>query len=523
MKRPSRGRVIVGGIVLLAQCLAATLVILTLVRFPVLPGRYMALVCALMGVLLLGTGYLVICLGKKRYIAGIVLSILLTVVYSFGFYTLEKLRSTVDNISGGDKEMILVDEMVVMVLADDPAQSVEDTLHYAYGIQNSFEYDNSLAVVEHINSTYTTTLDVHAYNNYSELAWALMDGEVQAMILDKSFVDLLWEYEEGFEDGTRILEVYSFEAELPQLSMTPTPTPTEAPTPTPDPNLSGTPTPTVTPLPTGRPKVEMPYRANSTDLTKNYFTVYCSGIDASGSINVRSRSDVNILMVVNPTTKKILLVTIPRDAYVTIPGISGGQYDKLTHAGIYGVKTSMNTLENVYGIDIDYYIRVNFTSVEKFVDILGGVNVYSAYEFTGRGTHFKKGYNYVNGAEALKFARERYAFAAGDNQRGKNQMELIKAVINKMMTPASLMKFGDIMNAVNGNFQTSLSMDQLTSLVRMQLDDGASWTFETYNVTVKGGSDYCYSYRGRKLYVGYINYDSVDAAVDKMLAVMEGR
>ncbi|MDO4317086.1 MAG: LCP family protein [Lachnospiraceae bacterium] len=185
----------------------------------------------------------------------------------------------------------------------------------------------------------------------------------------------------------------------------------------------------------------------------------------------------------------------------------------------------MKTLENVYGVELDYYVRVNFSSVEKFVDLLGGVNVYSAYEFTSSHLkiHFDKGYNLMNGREALEFARERYSFSAGDNQRGKNQMELIKAVLNKMMSPTMLLKFPDLMNAVSSNFQTDLSMDQLTALVRMQLDDAASWNIETYAVKTTGGSAYCYSYHGKKLYVGYINQESAAEAGRRMREVMEGK
>ncbi len=513
----------VGGIVFMAQGVAAAMLIVLLLRFPVLPGRYMAAVYAIVAAVTALTAYLLFLNGgRKRLILGIVVSITVTILYAVGFYYLEKARSTVENITGGDKEMIAVEEMAVVVLREDSAKNLKDTLAYTYGLQNAYEYDNSLAVVEYINKTYSTSINARAYDNYSELAAALLSKEVQAMILDRSFVELLFEYEEGFEEQTRILQELSFEAELPVLSITPTPNPTETPTPSLDPNATPVP---ITPTPTIPPvnMVEMPPREGKTDLTKNYFTVYLSGIDTSGVINVRSRSDVNILMTVNPKTKKILLVTIPRDAYVIIPGISGNSYDKLTHAGIYGVKASMKTLERVYGISIDYYVRVNFTSVERFVNILGGVNVYSAYEFSSGGMNFKKGYNYVNGEQALIFARERKVFSAGDNQRGRNQTELIKAVINKMTTPASLMKFGDIMGAVKNNFQTDLSMDQLTALVRMQLNDSATWTMESYAIKTKGGSNYCYSYKGRKLYVGYIDYTSVDTAVAKMLEIMKGK
>ncbi len=522
-KGKSSSKKICGWVFLALQLLSTLLVTVTLLRFPVLPTRYFVLFGVLSILLLTLNGYLLTSRnGKKRFIGGILLSVLVTAIMSVGFLYLEKTRSTLDDISGGSKDALVVEEMAVVVRADDAAKSVADTVSYQYGIQNSTDYANCLAVIEHINETHSCKLNVRAYETYSELAAALLDGDVRAIILDKAFVAMIQEYEEGFENATRILEEFSFSAEMPKISITATPSLTPSPEPTQAPGASATPTPTV--APTNAP-IEMPPRNGKGDVTGNYFTVYFSGIDVYGSINTRSRSDVNIVMTVNPLTKKILLVTIPRDAYVTIPGISGGKYDKLTHAGIYGVNASMKTLESIYGVELDYYVRVNFSSVEKFVDLLGGVNVYSAYDFTSSHIkeHFNKGYNLMNGKQALEFARERYAFPAGDNQRGKNQMELIKAVFNKMLSPAMLLKFPDIMSAVSNNFQTDLSMDQLTSLVRMQLDDGASWNIETYAVKTNGGSEYCYSYHGKKLYVGYINWDSAKEAGRRMREVMEGK
>lgn len=516
-------RQICGWILFALQLLATALTAVTLLRFPVLPTRYFVLFGVFSLLLLALDGYLLTTKkGKKRFFLGILFSVLTTAIMFVGFLYLEKMRSTLDEISGGSKDSLVVDEMVVIVLAEDTAKSVADTINYPYGIQNSMDYANSLAVIEHINEKYSCKLNVKAYETYSELAAALLAGDVQAIILDKAFVPLIQEYEEGFEDATRVLDEFSFSAEMPKISITPTPSLTPSPEPTLQPGVSATPTPS--PAPTSTPIV-MPPREGKENVTGNYFTVYFSGIDVYGSINTKSRSDVNIVMTVNPLTKKILLVTIPRDAYVTIPGISGGNYDKLTHAGLYGVSASMKTLENVYGVELDYYVRVNFSSVEKFVDLLGGVNVYSAYEFTSSHLkiHFDKGYNLMNGREALEFARERYAFSGGDNQRGKNQMELIKSVLNKMMSPTMLLKFSDLMNAVSSNFQTDLSMEQLTALVRMQLDDAASWNIETYAVKTTGGSEYCYSYHGKKLYVGYINRDSAAEAGRKMREVMEGK
>lgn len=509
----------VGIVFFVIELVAILLLTFTFIRFPILPTKYIALygtvcvsVLGITGIMLLGKK------GKKRKIAGIAIAVITAVGFFAGFFYLDKTRTTLNNISGATQEQIEINQMAVMVLNSDPARVVADTLDYSYGVQNAVEYTKTLAMVEFLKDKYKKDLNIQAFNSYSELASGLLDGTVRAIIVDTTFVELMEEYEEGFAEATRIVEEFDFTANVPSITITPTPVPTLAPGETP------TPTPEEQPEDPIFQKLDMPKRDSKTQIDKNYFTVYFSGIDTYGEINKRSRSDVNIVMTVNPKTKKILLVTIPRDAYVTIPGVSGGSYDKLTHAGLYGVKTSMNTLQNVYGVAIDYYVRVNFSSVEKFVDIVGGINVNSPANFsTGSGYKFTKGNNFLNGKQALAFARERHAFAAGDIQRGKNQMEVIKGVINKMASPAMLTNFSDIMNAISGNFQTDLSMDQLTSLVRMQLNDGAKWSIDTYAVVTKGGMNYCYSYRGSKLYVGYIDKNSAITAGNKMREVMEGK
>lgn len=507
------------GIVIFGiEVIGALFLTFILIKFPVLPARFMALYILICGLLLGVTGYFLISRkGFKRKIVCMNVAVLAAICFFVSFGYLEKTRKTLNSITGdtGDNPP---DKIAVMVLESDPATVLKDTLGYKFGLQNSIEYEKSLEAAGKINNIYSVKLDLTAYNTYSELAIALLKGEVGAIIIDSSFVELVETYEEGFADKTRILTELELNGTAYGIVLTPTPSPTLPP--------NVTPTPTPEPVPSGsaelRPVV-MPPRDSKTEIAKNYFTVYFSGIDTYGPINRKSRSDVNIVMTVNPKTKKILLVSIPRDAYAPIPGVSGGSYDKLTHAGLYGIDKSMNTLRNIYGVELDYYVRVNFSSVEKFVDILGGITVNSPANFKTGGYTFKKGPNFVDGKKALTFARERYSFASGDVQRGKNQMEVIRAVINKMMSPALLTNFGDIMNAVSGNFQTNLTMDQLTSLVRMQLDDGAVWNIETYTVATKGGMNYCYSYRGSKLYVAYIDEKSADEAGSKMREIMEGR
>ena len=193
------------------------------------------------------------------------------------------------------------------------------------------------------------------------------------------------------------------------------------------------------------------------------------------------------MAVVNPVSHQILLVTTPRDYYVEIPGVSGGQKDKLTHAGIYGVDASMSTLEQLYDTEIQFYARVNFTSLIEIVDALGGVDVESEYAFTtsgdsGRVVNVVQGTNHFNGEEALAFSRERQNVPGGDNQRGKDQQAVITAMIKKMVSPAILTGANGILNSVSGNVETNMSESQIQELIKTQLSDGVSW-----NITIHGG------------------------------------
>lgn len=254
----------------------------------------------------------------------------------------------------------------------------------------------------------------------------------------------------------------------------------------------------------------------------NAFNIYISGIDVAGSISKNSRSDVNIIMTVNPDTKQILLTSTPRDFYVEIPGVSGGAKDKLTHAGVYGVDASMRTLEQLYGVDISYYARVNFTSVISIVDALGGVEVESAQAFRTKSGHsFSEGTNYLNGEQALAFARERKSFAAGDRQRGKNQEAVIEAILNKMMSPAMLRNANQIIESVSHCVETNMLRDEMTELINMQLDDPAVWDIESQAADGKGSSAACYSSGSQKLYVMIPDDMIVEECKQKIQAVID--
>ena len=268
--------------------------------------------------------------------------------------------------------------------------------------------------------------------------------------------------------------------------------------------------------------------AEANKITKEPFVLYLSGVDNRGELTEKARSDVNILAVVNPTTKRVALINTPRDYYVDLAGTDSK--DKLTHAGLYGVETSMATLGNLYGIQVDHYIRIDFSGFISIIDAVGGVDVYSDQAFTSVGspgyydpTTFAEGWNHLDGKSALAFARERHAFASGDIQRGINQMKVIDAMANKLKSPTVLMSFSKLMDAVSNCFVTSLSQEQISALVRMQLGDLASWDIESCSVTGSSGkSSQCYSAKGQSLYVMKPDESSVSKAKELIASVLGG-
>lgn len=268
--------------------------------------------------------------------------------------------------------------------------------------------------------------------------------------------------------------------------------------------------------------------AEANKITKEPFVVYLSGVDNRGELTENARSDVNILAVVNPVTKQAALINTPRDYYVDLAGTESK--DKLTHAGLYGVETSMATLGNLYGVDVDHYIRINFAGFINIIDAIGGVDVYSDQAFTSVGspgyydpTTFAEGWNHLDGKSALAFARERHAFKTGDIQRGINQMKVIDAMANKLKSPTLLMSFSKLMDAAADCFVTSFSQEQISALVRMQLGDLASWDIQSYTVTGSGAkSSKCYSAKGQSLYVMKPDENSVNEAKALIAAVLGG-
>ncbi len=411
----------------------------------------------------------------KTYIVGRVLCALICFFYIGGGYYCVNTYSAIDEMAG---QQVKVDEISCIVLKDDPAQSIYDTKDYTFGILAANDRENTNKALAEVQAAIGKEPATIEYQDNDTLIDALYAKDVKVIVINEANRSPIEEYYKTFSDDTRVLNTHKVETVIQE-----------------DEKLD--------------------------DITKTPFNVYLSGIDVYGSIKATSRSDVNVIVTVNPNTKQILLTSTPRDYYVPLT-VSNGIPDKLTHAGIHGVDCSIGTLENLYGIDIDYYVRVNFTSVRKIVDLLGGVKVYSDYDFTSDwGPSFKKGYNQVNGKQALAFCRERHHFANGDYQRGRDHQHMIEAILNKAMSPDILPNYADLLKTASKNFQTNMSTKENTALAKIQLNDMSQWTIKYANAAGQGASKTTYSYQSRKLYVCVPDYNSVAKITKRINKVLK--
>ena len=267
---------------------------------------------------------------------------------------------------------------------------------------------------------------------------------------------------------------------------------------------------------------------SSVDITKDPFIVYVSGIDTTGNISSKARSDVNLLIGVNPATKNILMVNTPRDYYVTLH--TSGEKDKLTHSGIYGIEESVYTLEDLYDVNIDYYVRANFTSVIKMIDAIDGIKVDVPMSFCEQDSNrsfekkdlicLNKGYQTLDGEEALALARHRKTLATGDRARGNNQMLVLEAMINKAISPKILTNYSEMINALQGRVVTNVTTDEMYKFAKKQLNFEGSWTFTKLNAKGTDATGVCYSVGSAKAYVmepdtGYV--DSIKETFDNLM------
>ncbi len=254
------------------------------------------------------------------------------------------------------------------------------------------------------------------------------------------------------------------------------------------------------------------------------FNVMITGIDVSGTIDEKGRSDVNMLVTVNPNTAQILITSIPRDYEIFMPD-KGFEMDKLTHTGFYGVDTTIQAEEELLRTDINYYVKVNFSTVVKFIDAIGGIDVYSEYTFSARYTPwtFYEGMNHMSGEQALAFARERKSFETGDNQRVRNQQAVVEAVIKKATSStAMILQYNELLSSLRDYFKMSISAAEIQDLIKMQISDSPKWKIYKNSLTGKGELRETYTSPGARLYVMLQDEESVENARTLIKGVLNG-
>lgn len=450
-----------GFILATIQGIITLLLLGSLVLLNIVPTKYF--IPAVI-ILILFTAYVVFTQYSKRFRTfGKILSVVLSVVFFIVMTMVFKANDTLGKITGAEKK---TDVISVYVMSTDIASSIKDVANDNFGILSTLDRDNTNKVIEKINKTLSSTIKTEEYTDPESLVENLYSSKIRAIILNEAYVSTI----EEIQDENGNYPYANFQADTKKIETK---------------NI-----------------VTIIDRSHDTNVVKEPFMLYLSGIDVAGSISTTSRSDVNIIAVVNPVSKQILLLSTPRDYYIPT-AVSNGVPDKLTHAGLSGVDCSMKTLDMLYDIDINFYFRVNFTGFTKVIDALGGITVHSDYDFvtTHGGDHITVGDNFLTGEQALGFARERYAFADGDRQRGRNQMEVISKVLNKAASSALLNNYTSLMDGLVGSFETSMSPEDLASLARMQLDDMASWNVQQYSVSGSGDRQPTYSMPRTSLWV----------------------
>lgn len=438
----------IGSVLVLIQLVLTALFLLKMFKLDILPFKYLFMINIILILLVL---YDFTSQFTKSHILGKLISVMLSCLILFTYLFAAKFDSVLDKLGAANVEIDIVD---VCVLSNDKAQNLNDAANYKFAINSTASNANINTSIESISSETGKTIKPTEYTNWSNLVNALYDNKnVQAIVINHSMMSIISQEFPDFEDSIKIIKTYEY-----------------------------------------KEKVELD--ASNVNVKRDPFIIYVSGISSDDGEDTKlaskALSDVNILAVINPETKQVLLVTTPRDSYIKISnslGVTG--YDKLAHAGSYGVDKSIEALENLYGINIDYYVKINFAGSQAVIDALGGITIESEIEFTNGweaapvSYHFVQGANECDGEKAIAFARERKAFAAGDFQRGRNQTAVIKGIIQKATSPAILTRYSAVMDTVSDMFLTNIPSSAISDLVKLQLSNSTPWNIQTYSISGK--------------------------------------
>lgn len=405
---------------------------------------------------------------KVLKILSYIVTVILIFGYSFGMIYLNKTLHFIGNIDSIKKE---VTSYYVVVLKDSKYEEISDL--YGKTMLYYINTDEDVLSKLKLELIYSTT------KNIEQLKDKLYTKKVESILISDLIKEDLEDKYEDFSSKTRILQTIDITKEVEDIT-------------------------------------------KKVSIKNTAFNVLISGMDSYGNINKTTRNDVNIVVTINPNTNKMLLTSIPRDYYVQLHGKKGYK-DKLTHAGIYGINTAVQTIEDLFNIDINYYVKVNFTTVVDLVDKIGPIEIYSDKNLNLDGCKYVVGNNVVNGKCALRFARERHSYLEGDNHRVKNQQEVIKGIFNKLKnSPNILADYNSVLEVMNGKFATNIEMSELTSFIKYEVEDIGKYEIISTQVDGTGSMEYTYSYPHQKLYVMFPNEQSVSNAKEGIEKILNG-
>ena len=473
--RKGKTKILISWGLLAIYALLAVFLLFLIFKYNMLAFRYLNIVVAVLIVALAILCFFLIWSKKAKNLTLILLLLgvlingtsLFAVSQFIGFTSRLNATSNYSNYS-----------MSIAVLADSPIENISQVTSVMG--PTGTDKDNIQQLLNDLKASQNKELTVEESSSYLAAYKSLLAGDTKAILLNSVFENII---ESEYPDyASKIKKIYTKE-----LTKT----------------------------------VETPK-----DVKGDSFNVYISGIDTYGPISSVSRSDVNIIMTVNRETKKILLTTTPRDSYVPIADGGNNQKDKLTHAGIYGVDASIHTLENLYGIDLNYYARLNFTSFLKLIDLLGGVDVYNDQEFTAHtnGKFYPVGKVHLDSEQALSFVRERYSLEDGDRDRGRNQQKVIVAILQKLTSTEALKNYDSIIKGLQDSIQTNMPLETMMNLVNAQLESGGTYKINSQDLKGTGRMDLpSYAMPDSNLYMMEISDSSLESVKVAINDVMEGK
>lgn len=423
-----------------------------------------------------------------------VLIICVGVAYGFGNYMVYKANKTLDVVTQLTNKT--THKINLISLQSSGISSLEQLEGQKVGISSVLDEKGNQEELEHIQGN--VNVEVVDYDNLETLLLGLLNEEVSAIVLNEVYRGYAQEMGDEFNKvntNANVLDQVKYYTESDKTLVEP----------------------------------------DRVNVTSKPFTVLVSGNDSYGTLEETSRSDVNMLLTVNPNTNTVLVTNVSRDSYVSIAcgadadsTCGEGAMDKLTHTGLDGVATTEKTIENLLGITINYNVRVNFSSFSNIVDAVGGIDVYveegcEVDSFYTNGTQgVVAGWNHLDGARALGFVRERYAYIDGTAQRVRNQQEAIRALVNKVCSISTVKNFNDIIDALDSAFETNMNSNEIKSFIRYQFSHFPTWTFEGYSLRYDSSVEFCYALQ-TNAYVDLVQQDSVSYAKQKIQAVLDGK